>query len=261
VIEPIAVISTDFGVVTILGSPSNGCRIYAQDDGWQSHADRAGVSLSYYVHALYGLVAQADARTVLMIGCGGGILGSMLTAAGLAVTIVDINPTSFSIAREFFALSPEIECHACDGADFLRRHDRRYDVIIVDAFNGGAIPKHLQSAEFFLLAQRRLNTAGHIFVNVLLDHDFDWTADDIAFSLAMTGLEIQMLDTQGDIDRNAIVIGSGAGRLQPPTVLIVPDIQHEQIADALGNMRFRTWRKSRPVKEMINYLVRMIAPE
>jgi len=258
---PVALISTEFGVITILRSRSNGSHIYAQDDGWQSHADRTGVSLSYYIHALYGLATQTGAREVLMIGGGGGTLGTMLTNAGLNVTIVDINPTSFTIARDFFSLSPAIECHVCDGADFLGRQDRFYDLIIVDAFDGGAIPTHLRSVEFFLLAQRRLNAAGHILVNVLLDHDFDRTADDIAFSVAVTGLDVQVLDIQGDLDRNAIVVGSGTGPLKPPTLLVVPEIQQEQIAEALGNMRFRARRKSRSVKGMINHLARLIAPE
>jgi hypothetical protein len=98
-------------------------------------------------------------------------------------------------------------------------------------------------------------------VNVLLDHDFDPTADDIAFSVAVTGLDVQVLDIQGDLDRNAIVVGSGTGPLKPPMLLVVPEIQQEQIAEALGNMRFRAWRKSRSVKGMINHLARLIAPE
>ena len=48
--------------------------------GPQSLADRRGISLAAYIHALYGLVRGAKAKTVLLIGCGGGTLGKMMLA-------------------------------------------------------------------------------------------------------------------------------------------------------------------------------------
>lgn len=58
---------------------------------------------------------------MLLIGCGGGTLGTMLTRAGKSLTIVDINPQSIALARRYFSLPHQITCHVEDGAAFLTR--------------------------------------------------------------------------------------------------------------------------------------------
>lgn len=74
-----------FGIVTIFRRILTGAVIYDQFE-----ADRNGVSLASYIHAIYDLILQARAQTVLMIGCGGGTLGTMLARTGRNVTIVDV---------------------------------------------------------------------------------------------------------------------------------------------------------------------------
>ncbi|MCC7048190.1 MAG: fused MFS/spermidine synthase [Alphaproteobacteria bacterium] len=239
----LARIAGDFGEITILRSRKGGSRIYMQGEGLQSHADSAGVSLSYYIHALYGLVLQTRARDVLMIGCGGGTLGTMLSRVGRNVTIVDIDPVSFALAREYFALSPAIRCAIGDGAAFLRRCRCACDVLVVDAFIGDKVPPHLRSEEFFRIARKRLRPRGHILVNVLLANDRDRTADAIAAAMAKAGLAVQLLDTTGDVDRNAIVVGGRGAALERPSLLVAPRRDRKSIADALDEMRFRPWRR------------------
>jgi hypothetical protein len=46
--------------------------------GPQSLADRTGISLAPYIHVLYGILRPARAKTILLIGCGGGTLATML---------------------------------------------------------------------------------------------------------------------------------------------------------------------------------------
>src|ERR1700761_7441667 len=67
-----------------------------------SVADARGVSLADYIHAMYGLIRQAKARRVLLIGGGGGTLATMLHRVGIAVTVVDVDPAAFEIARRYF---------------------------------------------------------------------------------------------------------------------------------------------------------------
>src|ERR1700744_566414 len=109
-----------FGTITLRYRQSLGTLTYEQKGGNQSAVDAAGVSLDAYVHALYGLVLQARARKVLMIGCGGGTLGTMLARAGLRVTIVEIDPVSIRLARRYFGLPDPVTCHAADGLAFMR---------------------------------------------------------------------------------------------------------------------------------------------
>ena len=77
---------------------------YEQKGGWQSRADVNGISLDAHIHAIYGLVLQHAGKSVLMIGCGGGTLGTMLARAGRRVSIVEINPVSIRLAKRYFGL-------------------------------------------------------------------------------------------------------------------------------------------------------------
>src|SRR5204862_123035 len=72
---------------------------YEQKGGNQSTADCNGVSLDAHIHALYGLTLQRPGKSVLMIGCGGGTLGTMLARADRRVSIVEIDPISLTLAR------------------------------------------------------------------------------------------------------------------------------------------------------------------
>src|ERR1700749_1188292 len=95
---------------------------YWQKEYHQSAADSAGVSTADYIHAMYYFLPQAKSRDVLMIGCGGGTLATMLHRSGVAVTVVDIHKLSFDIAREYYHLPAAVPCHVADGIAYLKAH-------------------------------------------------------------------------------------------------------------------------------------------
>src|SRR2546423_14307466 len=153
---------------------------YEQMGGYQSTADCNGVSLHAHIHALYGLTLQRPGTSVLMIGCAGGTLGTMLARAGRRVSIVEIDPVSFAVAKRYFGLPPNIACHVGDGLAFMQTTRQSYDVLIVDAFTGENIPDRMQGAAFFDAAGRCLRKGGFALVNVCLERRSDSTAHRIA---------------------------------------------------------------------------------
>ncbi|MGH6880686.1 MAG: spermidine synthase [Hypericibacter sp.] len=231
--------NTEFGEITILRSRATGAVAYCHGDHYQSEADPNGISLAGYIHALHALVAQTAAKDVLMIGCGGGTLGTMLKATGQQVTVVDINPESIALAQEYFALPPEIACHIGDGEAFLEDHPKLYDAIVVDAFAGDKVPPNLCSAAFFKLARSRLTASGSLFLNIFVAHDLDADADRIAGRMAEAGFPVRLLDLPGRIVRNVIVMGGAVMSLQPPSLLLLPALEADAIAKELEQMRFR----------------------
>jgi spermidine synthase len=235
--------TTEFGEITILRSRATGAVAYCHGDHYQSEADPNGISLAAYIHALHALVAQTPSRDVLMIGCGGGTLGTMLTATGQAVTIVDINPESIALAQQYFALPPEIDCHVGDGQAFLENSERIFDAIIIDAFAGDKVPANLCSVEFFRLVRRRLAPSGSLFLNIFVAHDLDADADRIAGLMAEAGFPVRLLDLPGRIIRNVIVMGGAVMSLQCPEPLIMPAIEAEAIVTELEQMKFRGSRQ------------------
>jgi spermidine synthase len=236
--------NTAFGEITILKSRVKGSHIYCQGDWFQSEADSSGVSLVPYVHAIFGLLAQTHGQDILMIGCGGGTLGTMLAKAGRLVTIVDIDPQSIALARQYFSLPLDIACHAEDGWTFLERNDRLHDAIVVDAFTGETVPQHLCSTEFFRLVCKRLRPSGCVFLNVFVQHGSDLSTDVIAARMAHAEFKVRVLDSPGPSERNAIVMGGTVAGLRPPTLLERPEVMQDEIIARLDCMRFRGGRRS-----------------
>ena len=110
--------------------------------------DECSVSLDSYIHASYGLVLQHAARKVLLIGCGGGTLGTMLARTERKVTIVDIDKISFVLAKRYFGLLRDVECHVDDGLAFMQKSRRRFDVVIVDVLWERKFPSNLPVRNF-----------------------------------------------------------------------------------------------------------------
>lgn len=230
-----------FGAITIL-KKATGSLVYAQGDSFQSEADENGVSLVAYIHALFGLVQQANSKTALMIGCGGGTLATMLARIGCELTVVDIDAHAFQLARRYFGFPRGIACRVADGSQFLLSDEGTYDAVIVDAYMGGCIPSHLTSSVFFGQVAPRLNQRGSIFVNVHVEHDFDDAADRVASAMARVWPEARILDRPGFPHRNAIVMAGGVSKLEAPTLTMPPAIQDDEMIAELNAMRFRAPR-------------------
>jgi spermidine synthase len=242
---PIADIPTAYGTISITRNPASGTLVYTVDGQRQGAMDKSGVSLAYYIHAFYGLLNQAKARNVLMIGGACCTLGSMLARAGCQVTIVDINPSSSAVARQHFGLPDCVICHAADGALFLRGDTGCYDAIVLDAFHGAHTPSHLLTPAFFALVRERLAPGGVVLVNILIKHLFDKGADRVARSMKRIWNDVRVLEMVGPPDRNAIVMAGAVAQLHEPRLLVRPQTNPHVIEQELARMKFRPWKKSR----------------
>lgn len=210
----------------------------------QSVADANGVSLAEYIHAMFGLLRQAKARDVLMIGCGGGTLATMLHRTGVGVTLVDISAQSFTVARQYFCLPDEIACHVADGHAFLRNGRERYDAIVLDAYSGSQLPQHLLSSAFLALVKRRMKPRGAIFlINLLVADDDDRKPDDIVRKLRKTWRNARLLDADGWDDRNAVAAAGAVAALKPPRLSMRPARGASGIARGLKEFSFRRLRR------------------
>lgn len=231
-----------FGPITIDADKRSGAIAYCQGGYFQSRADRNGVSLLTYVHALFGLVRQTRAQTVLVIGCAGGSLATMLAREACDVTAVDVNPHAFLLARKYFGLPDSVQCRVADGCDFVFSSRRKFDAIVLDAFHGGRMPSDLLADSFFAQARKRLQGQGTIFANIHVADDRDDAADRGAERMREISPHLRILDRPGEKYRNAIVMAGAVRGLRKPSLLMPPDIESREIAAALGNMHLRTWK-------------------
>ena len=233
-----------FGVITLRASEKHGTLTYEQKGGNQSTVDRDGVSLDAYIHALYGLALQRPAPKILMIGCGGGTLATMLARAGRDVTIVDIDKVSIRLAQRYFGLPPEVACHVGDGLAFLRKTRRTFDTLIIDAFIGEYMPTHMKGTVLAAAARRCLKKDGMVLINICLHTKIDPTADRMAEGFAAAGWPVRLLDGCG-AERNAIVLAGGVKGLRRPALTLPPQVRAGWTARNLKAMCFRPWRKAK----------------
>lgn len=234
-------LDSDFGEIVVARVVKTGAILYRQGNCHQSESDGKGISLSTYIHALYGFLAQAKCRNVLLIGVGGGTLANMLSGEGARVTLVDINPMSFEVARHYFGLPDSLPRHVEDGLAYLQRGAAKYDAIVLDAYHASEIPDHLQTGAFFTEVRRRLTRNGLCLANVFVKNDRDGAARRLAATMAEEWPALRVLDTPGALERNTILIAGPKDRtepLQPPWMMIKPRAGADDIRAELKQMRF-----------------------
>ena len=229
---------TAFGEITILQRRAIGSYIYCQQNWFQSEADRNGVSLTTYVHAIFGLLAQTPAREVLMIGCGGGTLATMLVTAGRLVTVVDINPESIALAQQYFCLPTHVDCYVEDGATFVERQKKLFDAIVVDAFTLGKVPHHVLLAGPPTIGTGRMCLPQRPSPTWLRPQGRCYSGTHGRRRAPGAGTRV------AGSERNAIVMGGAVAGLLRPTLLVRPEVLQDEITAGLECMRFRSGRRS-----------------
>ena len=230
------------GAVALVHDNRSGGLSYWQAGDHHSMADRHGVSLAPYVHALFGLLRQKQSRRVLIIGCGGGSLATLLSRTGVKVTLLDLAPQSFAIAVHYFHMPASVECHAAEGARFLRRNSTRCDAIVLDAFADGQIPRHFLTPGFFRLAKERLKRGGIVLVNMVVMDDGDKLFETVARAVTKVWRAPRLLDGKSHSNRNVIVAVGAATNLTPPRLIIAPTAGAKRLVKALADFSFRPLR-------------------
>lgn len=222
-------LDTEFGNIRIVKSREDGRFTYYQNGCAYSEADIEGTSTCAYVHVMYSIIRQSQAQKVLMIGCAGGTLATMLHRLGCQVTVVDINPHAFTLAKRYFNMPDAIHCVMEDGCAYLQNTAECYDALAIDAFdNDGSVSGQFVLQDFFHLARKVLEPASVVVMNVIVEHDFDKLADQVAINMESVGLPVFLFDWGQGRDRNIIIAGGeGVERMRIDLSKKPPLIRHE----------------------------------
>ncbi len=118
-----------------------------------------------------GLAHRPSATDILFIGLGGGSAPKRMWRdfPQLQLQAVELDPKVVDAAYRWFELprDPRLDVATDDGRRWLTRNDKRWDIIVIDAFYSDAIPFHLTTNEFLQLARERLVPGGVIVVNII----------------------------------------------------------------------------------------------
>ncbi|MDE7105281.1 MAG: fused MFS/spermidine synthase [Ruminococcus sp.] len=165
-----------------------------------------GLTGMYYDYAMAGpLMADIDdTADILILGMGTGTYAKQcleyfddVTAEG-----VEIDEKITELAYEYFELPEKVKVTTYDGRAFLNVCDKKYDVIMVDAYQDITIPFQMSSKEFFAQVCSHLNEGGVMIVNMNMHSEGNnginnYLADTIASEFS----EVFTVDVSGSTNR------------------------------------------------------------
>jgi spermidine synthase len=113
------------------------------------------------------LELEADAR-VLILGLGAGTVAKIITHrfGPIAIDGVEIDPLMVELGQKYFSLDePNVNIIIADAAYFVKEARFKYDLVCLDIFMGGVVPKEFESEEFFTDVRELLKDNGVLAIN------------------------------------------------------------------------------------------------
>ncbi len=136
------------------------------------HMKKEGLTGMYYDYALAAPVLagaeEKDKMDVLILGMGSGTYAVQCRKyfPHAQVEGVEIDQKITDLAREHFELPEDVEVATYDGRAYLKGVQKKYDVIMVDAYQDITIPFQMSSVEFFKEVREHLKADGVMVVNM-----------------------------------------------------------------------------------------------
>jgi spermidine synthase len=204
------------GVISVVEDLATGARLYREGGVVQSRVLAGGEAGLEYIILMAQLLVGGD---VLLLGCGGGALPTMLHRQGCSVTVVDVNPISFQLARVFFWMPDGIECITGDIGDFTRQETRTFSSIGIDVGGPRFSYEALLDRTTVAHLRRLLRRGGRIAINVSYEVIDDPVPGRVADLFKAEGLDVWVFreNTTGAIEGNAVILASA--RTLKPTAL------------------------------------------
>ncbi len=127
----------------------------------------------YYDYALAapvmaGLPQMNSNGNILVLGLGTGTFAKYCTEyfPGVEVEGVEIDEKIADLAGKYFDLPDSVNVSVYDGRSYLTASDKKYNVIMVDAYQDITIPFQMSSVEFFTEVEKHLAPGGVMVVNM-----------------------------------------------------------------------------------------------
>jgi len=121
-----------------------------------------------YVQDMSELISRyhPQAQQALVLGLGGGNIIHALLEKNISVEVVEIDKKIISVATEYFGINPQkVSIIFEDGRRFVRTCSRKYDVVVLNTFNGESAPVHMLTRQFFQEVKKILNPGGITVLN------------------------------------------------------------------------------------------------
>lgn len=153
--------------------------------------------------------------SALVLGLGGGIVPLFLSdksQLNYSIDAVELDKDVASFARDYFFLNYDVNVIEDDARRFLNKNEKKYDLIVMDIFNGEIAPSHVLSVEAMEQVKKSLSQRGFIVINFngQISNDAGVSARSLLKTLRFSGFKVEILPTyeQGERNRNNLFIAS-----------------------------------------------------
>ena len=125
-------------------------------------------------------ITEDSPGDILILGMGTGTFAKYCSEyfPDCSIEGVEIDQKIAALAREYFELPDSVQVTVGDGRSFLAASDKKYNVIMVDAYQDITIPFQMSSVEFFTLVKEHLNENGVMVVNMNMHSDAEGNIND-----------------------------------------------------------------------------------
>ncbi len=173
--------------------------VYLKDKGM------TGMYYDYAMAAPYmSGVNEKDNLDILILGNGSGTFATQCERYFDNCTIegVEIDQKITDLAVEYFDLPKDVPVTTYDGRAYLNAIDRKYDVIMVDAYQDITIPFQMSSIEFFTLVKDHLKDDGVMVVNMNMRGQSEGNINQyLADTISHAFSEIYTVEVSGSTNR------------------------------------------------------------
>lgn len=140
-------------------------------------------------------------KSILILGFGTGSAARLIsrTWPDCRITGVEIDPVVVDIAKKHFNIDsiPHLTLHQQDAAKFVKSTKQKFNLTIVDCYQGDKIPQELQKNSFF---SQLCHISKYVLVNRLFWDDYKKTAADF-----LTQIESQFTYTTTRTPSNLLI--------------------------------------------------------
>lgn len=151
----------------------------------------------------------------LVLGLGGGIVPLFLgdkSQLNYTIDAVELDKGIASFAREYFFLNDAVNVIEDDARRFLNANEQKYDLIVMDIFNGEIAPSHVLSLEALDRVKKSLSGQGFVVINFNghLSGEAGISARSLLKTLNASGFKVDILPSleKGERNRNNLFIAS-----------------------------------------------------
>jgi spermidine synthase len=175
-------------------------------------------------------------KEILCIGLGGGTMPKFFyrffTKAKL--TILELNPKVIQIAKHFFKLpvSKRFNILQGDGIQYIKKIDKKYDLLMSDAFEDFGLPEEFCTISYFESCKNVLSEKGIFMINL-------WGSDPktpLYRDRISLVFDQQVLYTESSKPGNVIVFGFNEKNAEYPINILRQKIKSLEVHSELDLM-------------------------